>query len=87
MANAEYKATERVFALLFLLSSNDGLSREEIFQRIDDYKPIGTLSRMFERDVAFLKKQGFYVWSKRTRRGPALYGITQPEEVFKRKRW
>lgn len=83
MPNPEYKAAERVFALLFLLSSNDGLSREEIFQRID-YKAVGTMSRMFERDVAFLKKQGFYVWSKRVRRGPALYGIIQPEDVFKR---
>ena len=82
MANPEYKDVERVFALLILLNNHEGLTREEIYEQVAGYNVSEIASaRMFERDIACLKRLGFNVLIKRTN-GPALYWIIQAEDMF-----
>lgn len=68
----QQEAAKRIFRLLQLLLANE-CARSEVFQKLADFynidkdqvRPSRSTEKMFERDIQFLKQQGFEI--KRTR--------------------
>lgn len=91
------ESAERIFRLLQFLSANVS-TRKEVFERLAFYYKLDNTdmtdrsssalrraNRMFERDISFLRNEGFEIQADRKRAAPTQYHVVQgsgPRSIF-----
>lgn len=63
--NMSQSGSRLVRLLLFLLASEEGASRDEVYQGVSGYDNEATRSRIFEQDISCLEASGVQILRKK----------------------